>query len=151
MTPFPLDNRPLDELAAESYSGASPGESFEESPKQSLKEDRELVDFLQRYQPLPPPPAANLEVRILTALSPQHTPVQNKRSPWSFLWMVPSAIALGIVVTWSAGQLLSPSPPSAAELVELETYVEDSWDGVFSPSSQSELDAEDEEVLLTTF
>lgn len=104
-------------------------------------DDQPLVDFLRQHRPLPPPPALDLEQRLLATLGetpqPKGTTVlersravvsRSSRSARS-LWLVPPAIVAGLLVTWTAERFWLPSNPSPAEVSSLEAFMENNWQG----------------------
>lgn len=96
-------------------------------------DDQPLKDFLRQHAGTPPPPAPDLEKRIMAAVAasaPSRGPATRKSS-WNWRsWFVPPAIAASLVIAWGGGRLLMPSQPSAAELATLATFLENNWDSV---------------------
>lgn len=87
-------------------------------------DDRQLIAFLKHHQPLPPPAAANLEHQLLEQIRAEATLKRLKarqRRRWG------GAIAAALIpLAWLAHRSVSPQL-SSAELVQLETFLEDSW------------------------
>lgn len=118
-------------------------------------DDESLVSFLKANRPEVPPAAANLEERILQAVELetqaranryfQHDPAKCRR-----LWLVPPAIAVGVLFTLGSDSLRSHSlfrstwattTPTEAELVSLEQFLEHNWDSLVT-SGQVEINVD---------
>lgn len=100
------------------------------------EDDRLLVEFLKRHRPVPPPAGADLEAQILNSIESNVSPEGFQRSRrTSFgishqrkVWLIPSAIAAGVIATVVGYRTLVPAPqPSPAETAELEAFIENSW------------------------
>jgi len=106
------------------------------------EEDRSLTDFLKQHRPPVPPAAADLEDRLMAAVmdTPVQVPTaQRQQSYRRVLWLVPSAIAAGLVAIVGY-QTLVPPQPTEAELAELETFIESTWQGTLAeqPTTETE-------------
>ncbi|EKQ68996.1 hypothetical protein OsccyDRAFT_1599 [Leptolyngbyaceae cyanobacterium JSC-12] len=112
------------------------------------EDDHQLSKFLQQNRPTVPPAAADLEERILAIIeeTPQEmaTPERSRQRSRTFrhrgMWLLPSALAAGFVATVVGYQFLIPRQPTEAELAELETFIETTWQGNLAeqPTSESE-------------
>ncbi|MDX2232172.1 MAG: hypothetical protein NW220_21230 [Leptolyngbyaceae cyanobacterium bins.349] len=112
------------------------------------EDDSPLTQFLKHHAPNVPAASADLEERLLTLIeqSPQATtslpPVRRSRPrdrrPHG-VWLLPTAIAAGLVAMVSYQTLLPPQP-SEAELAELETFIESTWQGTLAeqPTTETE-------------
>ncbi|NMG57132.1 hypothetical protein E1H12_01010 [Geitlerinema sp. P-1104] len=91
----------------------------------SYDDDRQVIAFLRQHRPLPPPAAANLENQLLEQIRTEETLKQLKwrqRRRWG------GAIAAALIpLAWFAHRSLLPPQASQAQLVQLETFLEDSW------------------------
>jgi hypothetical protein len=103
--------------------------------------DQKLVDFIRQNRPDLPPENQDLEAQIMAAVAanPRSESRQNssvipfrRRS----LWLMPPAIAAGLLMAWGTNRLLTPPPPTATELASLEVFIENTWDGVFDEYPQ---------------
>lgn len=100
------------------------------------EDDPRLSVFLKQHRPDIPPASPDLEAQIMAAIAttPQQLatvePPLLPRSRWtrSKRWVVPSAIAAGLLVSLMSYRSLTPAPTlSEAELAELETFIETTW------------------------
>lgn len=98
-------------------------------------EDRALAEFLRSHRPLPPPPAPDLEARILAEIAVAPPP----RSLWGNPWQRTGALAALLATLLAIGTgLYLRDRASAMALAELETFMETSWQGtVGKPSYES--------------
>jgi hypothetical protein len=93
-------------------------------------DDLKLQAFLQQHRPAVPPPAPGLEAKILAEIAPKRRSSQPRSSqPRSVVWLVPPAIAAGLVATLLSYRSLTPTQPTATELANLEAFLETSWRG----------------------
>ena len=99
-------------------------------------DDQPLVTFLRQHRPAPPPPAPDLEERILAAVANEPAHVRQYRH--RRLWIVPPAIAAGVLIARAGHRLLTPPTPSPAEIANLEAFFVNSWDGTLSDSSAAD-------------
>lgn len=104
--------------------------------------DQKLVDFLRQHHPDVPPVSEDLEARIMAAVEASHPseaiekaiekssviPLRRRS-----LWLMPPAIAAGLLITWGTHHWLTPAPPTATELASLEVFIETIWDEVAEP------------------
>ncbi|MBF2029350.1 MAG: hypothetical protein IGS48_21745 [Oscillatoriales cyanobacterium C42_A2020_001] len=119
------------------------------------EDDHHLTNFLQQNCPTVPPAAADLENRILAVIddTPQAIGLsepliaQRSRPSRRVAWLLPSAIAAGFVATIVGYQAWIPrQQPTDAELAELETFIESTWQGNLAEQPPSET----EELLPLT-
>lgn len=106
--------------------------------------EESLLRFLQDHATAPPPPAPELEDRIMQAIqSEEQDPAPGtlvarwrQRTVW-----LPAALAAGITVLWiSVPRLLSPEPVlTMAEQAELEMFLESAWSGVIEEPGLEDL------------
>jgi hypothetical protein len=103
--------------------------------------DQKLVEFLRQNRPDLPPENQDLEAQIMAAVAatPRSESGQNssvipfrRRS----LWLMPPAIAAGLLIAWGTSRLLTPPPQTATELASLEVFIENTWDEVLDQDSQ---------------
>ncbi|MBW4493679.1 MAG: hypothetical protein KME26_11455 [Oscillatoria princeps RMCB-10] len=99
-------------------------------------DDQPLVTFLRQHRPAPPPPAPDLEERILAAVANEPAHVRQYRH--RRLWIVPPAIAAGVLIAIAGHRLLTPARPSPAEIANLEAFLLTNWDGTVSDSSPAD-------------
>jgi hypothetical protein len=102
------------------------------------KDDQKLVDFIHQYRPEVPPGSEDLEARIMAALEAKHPseamqkssviPLRRRR-----LWLMPPAIAAGLLISWGTHHWLTPAPPTETEIASLEVFIETTWDEVVEP------------------
>jgi hypothetical protein len=103
-------------------------------------DDHKLVDFLKQHRPSIPAADPALEDRLFDAIAATAQPTslvdqRSSRSRRSVVWLVPSAIAAGLVATVVGYRTLVPAQPSATELASLEAFVESNWQGTLSNTS----------------
>lgn len=113
-------------------------------------DDRPLTDFLQQHRPSVPPASPDLEDRLMTAVldTPPVVPVPVRRPvARRVLWVFPAAIAAGLVALVSYPTLFPPQP-SEAQLAELETFIESTWQDTVA--EQPDTDAEELYPLVET-
>lgn len=96
--------------------------------------DRELITFLQQHRVAAPPASPQLEDRVMTAIEHGETRSGMHRSRirhWPSLWLAAPTIAAGFLVVLVTQQPVpTPGPePNAAEIANLETFMENSWTG----------------------
>lgn len=80
------------------------------------EDDLTLIKFLRQHQGVSPPPNPDLEVRIMEAIATCPRLSRQRR----YLWIVPSAIAVGSALTWVGYQFFIPvnAPLETAEVAE---------------------------------
>ncbi len=105
-------------------------------------DDRSLTNFLRQHRPAIPPASAELEehVMALVAATPQAPEATRLRAAGEpdfavvrqgarrWLWVVPSAIAAGLVAIVGYQAWWAPRA-AEAQLAELETFIESTWHG----------------------
>lgn len=111
------------------------------------EEDPQLTQFLQQHRPITPSAPDNLEERLMATVmdTPQVVlpmPSRSQRHYRRVLWLLPSAIAAGLVAT-VAYQRLMPQAPSEAQLAELETFIESTWQGTLAEQPTTVTDTEE--------
>ena len=117
--------------------------------------DESLVNFLKQKQPMPPAANPDAEESLFALIDADTTLARSlKRKPnKKVIWLIPTAIAAGLTITWGRYQsnVLSPQwadqsqePPvltadqsdlSADE--DLELYLETAWGDPFTDSDLS--------------
>lgn len=107
------------------------------------KDDQKIVEFLRQHHPDVPPGSEDLEARIMAAVEASHPSEAIKKSSViplrrRSLWLMPPAIAAGLLITWGTHHWLTPAPPTATELASLEVFIENTWDEVVEPDSPYE-------------
>ncbi|PZV15560.1 MAG: hypothetical protein DCF22_07035 [Leptolyngbya sp.] len=108
-------------------------------------EDLPLTTFLKRYQPVIPSANPDLEDQLITAIaSTPHsrlTVVSKAHVQRRILWAVP-AIAAGLVAMVVSHRTFAPTPqPQPAEVAELQTFIENTWQDTSTESLRSEGDS----------
>lgn len=106
-------------------------------------DDPQLTNFLQQHRPSVPPTPTDLEDRLMVRI--MDTPLTTSSLPSKpFLWprsrwLLPTAIAAGLVAIVTYQRFLVPQP-SEAELAELETFIESTWEGTIAeqPATETE-------------
>jgi hypothetical protein len=88
--------------------------------------DRDLVNFLQQHRPLPPKAPIPLETELMELVERQ--PQTSAKHLSGFLWVVPGAIAMGLVITWSSQRFSQPTPQIVQEELNLELLLVDNWE-----------------------
>ena len=120
-------------------------------------DDERLVEFLKANRPDVPSPAPDLEARIFQAVESESS--LNVRRFSKRLWLFPPAIAAGLMLVWGNNMLRSglntftfqlplqvsrtstTTMPNDAELVKLQSFLENNWNSVVA-SSQTEEELE---------
>lgn len=111
-------------------------------------EDPALLHFLQDHAAAPPPPAPELEDRIMTAIRSEPmdramdlgttttVPLWQQRTIW-----LPTAVVAGVALVWISMQgLISPEPAlTVAEQAELELFLERAWSGAIEGADGADL------------
>jgi hypothetical protein len=121
-----------------------------QTPELSSPEDAALVSFLRQYRPVPPtaPPEAEAQLMAEIAQMPHPRPIHPGRwlgRHWKLTGaaiLAGASIGLGLGLTPQWQQARSPQLDNtpAAELAELETFLENSWEGTLAQSSVTGLD-----------
>ncbi len=109
------------------------------------EDDLKLTEFLKRHQPVVPAANPDLEDQLMSAIAstpqPRLTVVSKAPVQRRILWAVPSAIAAGLVAVVVSHRPFAPvSQPSAAEVAELQNFIESTWDDSIAEQSVSEGD-----------
>ena len=109
-------------------------------------DDHKLIDFLKQHRPQMPPADAALEERLFAAIAaenPQENLVQFRRSqprsPRNLVWFVPPALAAGLLASVVGYRTLVPTKPSAAELANLQAFMESNWQGTVSSNTTDDV------------
>lgn len=113
-------------------------------------DDSKLVNFLRQHRAQAPPAAPELEDQILSAVeaTPEHSVVPLRSTRFQQhgfprvryrFWIVSSAVAAGLVAGIVSYRSLMPTQPSAVELANLESFIENSWYGTVTDSPDSDL------------
>ncbi len=109
------------------------------------EDELKLTEFLKRHQPVVPAANPDLEEQLMSAIAstpqPRLTVVSKAPVQRRILWAVPSAIAAGLVAMVVSHRTFAPvSQPSAAEVAELQNFIESTWDDSVAEQSVSEGD-----------
>ncbi|AFY40159.1 hypothetical protein Lepto7376_4022 [[Leptolyngbya] sp. PCC 7376] len=117
--------------------------------------DESLINFLKQHEPLPPPAPADAEESLMALIADQ-APISQPRSrkKSKVVWLIPTAIAAGMTITWGRYQsyLLSPGiadydlvPPVITAIQpdinpeeNLEAYLESTWSEPLMESESSD-------------
>jgi hypothetical protein len=115
-------------------------------------EDPPLAEFLQRYSPVAPAAAPDLEQRIMQSVqtTSQVSVSGAGKRPFGIVLKLPSgqgrwwagvssAIAAGFVLAASLSSTLTPAPIDSAELAKLELFLQSNWNGVVEVPEEEEL------------
>lgn len=107
------------------------------------EDDRPLTEFLKRYQPVVPSANPDLEEQLMSAIAstPQSRLTVVSKAPVQrrILWVAPAAIAAGLVAMVVNHRTFAPvSQPSPAEIAELQTFIESTWQDSSTERSISE-------------
>jgi hypothetical protein len=102
------------------------------------KDDRELISFIQRYRPLPPPADSTLEKQIYHRVSQESQ--QHKRH--QLRWLIPTAFAASLLAIWGGYNLTKPSDyqqfvtqSTTIQTAELEDFMVNTWQETMNTSS----------------
>ncbi|MFB8792182.1 MAG: hypothetical protein U7123_25880 [Potamolinea sp.] len=88
------------------------------------EDDQEWLEFLRQNRPTPPPTTDNFEEQLMTAIATSDQQVKTRK-----MWLVPSAIAAGLLMAWSGHYFLNISQNSP-NYASLETFLENNWNEV---------------------
>lgn len=108
-------------------------------------DDLKLTEFLKQHQPVVPAANLDLEDHLMSAIAstpqPRLAVISTSQVQRRIFWTVPSAIAAGLVAMVVSHRTFAPvSQPSAAEVAELQTFIESTWHD--SATEQSDLEAD---------
>lgn len=110
--------------------------------------DEQLVTFLSQYRPVPPPAADNLETKLMQMVQQQPRP---KKLAFSPLWVIPSAVAAGILLLWGGYTILRPSSQFAeTNERELEVFLVNGWNGTMKTTMLSYANTPEADWYLLT-
>lgn len=87
-------------------------------------DDRPLTEFLKQYRALPPPASPDLEDRLMAEI--ESSP-KRSRPAGQVVWLIPPAIAAGLVATLLGYRALTPAQLTATEVTTLESFIEANW------------------------
>lgn len=109
----------------------------------SFPDDPRLTQFLKQHRATVPAPTTDLEYQILTLVARSPHSINSlrtarQRSQRRVLWLVPSAMAAGLVAAIVGQHVLQPTQPSAAEMAELQTFIESTWQGTVADHPPSD-------------
>ncbi len=109
------------------------------------EDDLNLTEFLKRHQPVVPSADTDLEERLMSAIAstpqPRLAVISTSQVQRRILWAVPSAIAAGLVAMVVSHRTFAPvSQPTSAEVAELQTFIESTWQDASTEQSISEGD-----------
>ncbi len=99
------------------------------------EEDQDLVSFLRRNRPQPPPAAPDLEFQILRALPPRR-PARS--------WMSAGVVAAGLLGAIISYRLISPTPDKAS----IEAFMENTWSTTVNGTQDSASSSSDYLAML---
>jgi hypothetical protein len=106
------------------------------------QDDLTLIEFLRQHQGVSPPPARDLEARIMesVAICPRLSPQRR------YLWLIPSAIAVGSLFTWVGSELFIRFT-APVQTAEVEKFWTENWELLF-PELTSEYTTDSSTTLL---
>ncbi|TVQ41751.1 MAG: hypothetical protein EA365_16890 [Gloeocapsa sp. DLM2.Bin57] len=84
-------------------------------------DDPKLSAFLRQYRPLPPDASIDLEVELMDSLPPRVK--KTKYLPWLL-----TAIATGLLLTWTGYQNYRPILRYTSIQRDLEAFLIDNWE-----------------------
>lgn len=99
-------------------------------------DDERLVDFLRQHAGEAPTAVPDLEQLIIQSVAISPPKLARHRQ----LWVVPPAIAAGLLIAWTGYRVLMPTSSfSAAQLASLNAFLENNWDnGVLGSSADAQ-------------
>ncbi|MBN3926400.1 hypothetical protein [Nostoc sp. NMS4] len=97
-------------------------------------DDKNLVNFLRQHRPPVLPPSPDLEQQILQQVQTSTVKPQRRLTK---LWLVPSVIAASLVAAVVSDRVVAPAKPNAAELANLEAFIDSNWQGTVSEHTES--------------
>lgn len=104
--------------------------------------DHNLIRFLKKHQPSPPPASSHCEERLMLLIR-QSRPRAN---PINQFWLVPTAIAASVFLIWSSQQkafqpvAVNNASPGVNQLnseVELEAFLVNNWQNLGVETSEA--------------
>ena len=95
-------------------------------------DDRDLVSFLQQHRPSPPT-NPHLESQLMHLIEQQPRKTAKKSTK---LWIIPGAVAMGLVITWNQ-RLLEPTPQLVRDRLDSELFLVDSWEATIKDATIS--------------
>lgn len=98
----------------------------------NVNDDERLVEFLHQYRPDVPPASPDLEQKIICAVTTSPQKSHKQRS-----WLVPSAVAAGLLIAWTGYRSLMPANFSTAQ-ASLDAFLESNWDGILGGSADAQ-------------
>jgi hypothetical protein len=102
---------------------------------QPPRDDREWVDFLRQHRSQPPPPAADLEDRIMAEIDSNVTSRRPRSRRSSRVYWIPPAIAATLVAGLLVHRSFVPAPPNPTEVSAIENFIETSWTDTVSDNT----------------
>ncbi len=111
-------------------------------------DDQKLISFLREYRSLPTTPDAELEEKIFQKI--QTPPKTSPRGNYQLYLTIPSAIAAGLLFSWTSYRWLNFSPEIATNHEEIETFLMNSWNSTIEDPSSDVNSLERNWSLLTT-
>ncbi|WP_392534250.1 hypothetical protein [Nostoc sp. C117] len=97
-------------------------------------DDKNLVNFLCKHRPPVPPASPDLEQQILQQVQ---TSIVKPQRRLARLWLVPPVMAASLLASVFSYRVLVPAKPSAAELANLEAFIDSNWQGTVSEHTES--------------
>lgn len=88
--------------------------------------DPNFRNFLQQNRPLPPKTHPYLETQLMELI--ERHPQTSAKHLSSFFLIIPGAIAMGLVISWSSQRFSQPTPQIAQENLNLELFLTDNWE-----------------------
>lgn len=88
------------------------------------EDEKKWLEFLRKNRPTPPATANDLEEQLMTVIATSDQQVKTRK-----MWLVPSAIAASLLMTWSGYFFLNISQNSP-NYASLETFLENNWNEV---------------------
>lgn len=102
-------------------------------------DDQKLQAFLRQYRPVSPPARPDLEEQLMQVIAFNSQTTINKPTNLAIakpqkpnlvrqLWLIPSTMAAGLLITWSSSHFLLTAPELASN--NLEFFLETNWNDV---------------------
>jgi hypothetical protein len=103
--------------------------------------DLRLQQFLRQHAPTPPAASPDLEARVMASAQMANTQATPRFEGLPTRRTSRLALAAFITVTvtgvYGAIRLLTPTPPTAVELAQIQSFVEVNWNGVLESGGET--------------
>lgn len=99
-------------------------------------EDPQLQEFLRTYASKAPDPTADLEVRLLAALTVESVTERQIPRRWHWIPSLAAALVAGFGIAGVAQRVWQPTL-TVAEMEDLKLFMDESWGVVTDPDEES--------------